>query len=61
MIRNNREQQLCLEKMQVFDGGKCIFVERRIFRGYLVSIEDNSSNSVSMTEDVMCKIHEESN
>ena len=36
-------------------------MERHIFRGYLVSTEDVSRDTVSMTEDVICKIHEESN
>ena len=40
---------------------KEVFVERHIFRGYLVSMEDVSNDSMSMTEDVICKIHEESN
>ncbi len=37
------------------------FVERHIFRGYIVFIEDVSNDSMSMTENVICKIHEESN
>ena len=41
--------------------GKCIFVERHIFRGYLVSIEDIISDSMSMTKDLIQKIHDESN
>ena len=45
---------ICCERKEVF-------MERHIFRGYLVSIEDISNDSMSMTEDVTCKIHEESN
>ena len=40
---------------------KEVFVKRHIFRDYLVSIEDFSNDSLSMTEDMKCKIHEESN
>ncbi len=47
--------------MQLFDGKKCISVDRHIFRGYLVSIEDVRSDSMSMAKDLIWKIHDESN
>ena len=36
-------------------------MERHIFRGYLVSIEDVRSGSMSMTKDLIWKILDESN
>ena len=36
-------------------------MERHIFRGYLVFIEDIRSDSMSMTKDLIQKIHDESN
>ena len=36
---------------------KEVFVEKHVFRDYLVFIEDVSNDSMSMTEDVICKIN----
>jgi hypothetical protein len=36
-------------------------VERHIFRGYLISKEDITSDSMSITKDLIPKIYDESN
>ena len=40
---------------------KSVFVERHIFRGYLVLIYGVSSNGMSMTKDMICKMQEDLN
>ena len=54
---NNSDWKKCSYSL----GKENVFVERHIFRGYLVSIEDISSDSMSMTKDLIWKIHDESN
>ena len=51
MIKNNTRQK---ENAVLHWERKEVLVEGRIFRGYLVSVEDLSSNS--MTEDVIHNI-----
>ena len=60
MIKSNPKQKLFLEKMHYF-GGKItsVFVEKHIFRGYVISIEDVSR--ARTTEDVIHNIQGESN
>ena len=60
MIKNNKQATTVFGKMQLFAGKENNFMERHISRGYLVPIEDISSISESITEDMIHKVHEES-
>ncbi len=61
MIKKQQKTTTVFEKNAAVCWEKEVFVERHVFSDYLVSIEDVLNDSVSMTQDLIRKIHEKSN